>query len=189
MAIRPWSAIPRNASRALASRAAHHQYPRKPTQITIPGITINGWANNHSLGSGFVKSERTGRIETARGITQATHPERCENHDGENQPLRCQTRNRLRGYFMSAFKRLQSFGPIASSYWVTARDLLTPDGVSRSECETRYTAKESDLMLGLVPRERCLQSGDRSGPADAVVWTLVIVIPRGTHAAHRSVHH
>ena len=113
MAIRPWSAICRNASRALASFPAHHQNQRTPTPTAVPAIPTSGWARSHSLSAGFARSEKTGRIETARGIAQATHPDRCESPDGENQPLRCQTRNRLRGSLTSVFKRPQSFGPMS----------------------------------------------------------------------------
>ena len=109
MAIRPWSAMCRNALWALALLMAHHQNQRTPAPTAVPTMPTSGWASSHSLSAGLARSERIGRIEAAREIAQGTHPDTCESHDGENQPLRCQTRNLLRRSLTSALKRRQSF--------------------------------------------------------------------------------
>ena len=59
-------AMPREHSHRVP---AHHQYPKdSPLQITVSlAITINGWANNHSLGSGFVKSEEDRQDRDSKG--------------------------------------------------------------------------------------------------------------------------
>ena len=53
--MRPWSAIFRNASRPLASRLAHHQYPMMLRTIAVPAIIANGWASDQSLTAGDTK--------------------------------------------------------------------------------------------------------------------------------------
>ena len=114
IAIRPCRAICLKASLPQASLLAHHQYRRTPTPIATPGTTIDRWAEDHSLREGEAKSGRPGTsIETTREMAHKITPSGCASHDGENRPLRCQTRNQLSASLANLLRLPLPFGPMS----------------------------------------------------------------------------